>query len=98
MKIRHLIWLGAGAYAGYKLYNKRHILKEDFRLTKASFDQVQDDWTKVQHNLTKVTQQLPVLETVISDLGYKTQVFQKEMEARLAQMPLTSESQITEDE
>ena len=40
MKIRHLIWLGAGAYAGYKLYNKRHILKEDFRLTKASFDQV----------------------------------------------------------
>lgn len=87
MKLRHLIWAGAAAYAGWQLISKRHELARDFRDGKAALNKVHQSWITVQHNLDRVVQQIPVLEETAADLGYKVQVFQKETEARLAQLP-----------
>lgn len=105
MKLRTLIWAGATAYASFKLVSNRKEIAQEYKETKTLTDQAKASLANIQKNLDFIQSQVPVLEKVGADLSYKLQVFQKETEAHLAQMPLlhypeadNSETETTENQ
>ena len=87
MKVRQLIWAGTAAYAAYHLVSRRQDIALWLKQSRQDLEETRQNRARVQNNLARVQQLLPLIERAGTDLAYKLQVFQKETQAHLEQIP-----------
>lgn len=88
MKLKHLIWGGLAAWTSFHLVNNRQTIKKEVAATKALADESLAHLRKIQDKLQFIQTQTPHLAAMTQDLNYKLRLFQDEVEARVAQIPL----------
>ncbi|MFC3927455.1 hypothetical protein ACVR05_04830 [Streptococcus caprae] len=72
--------LGASAYYAYE---NRKAIQQEFTDTKATVTQAQDSFQAIKSNLTKLQDQIPLLQELSSDFNHKLRVFNQETQSRV---------------
>lgn len=89
MKLKHIIALSVASgigYATYRAYKKRDQFKAEIAEADVTSERILNDITKIYHNIGDINKQLPKLQTISQDLGYKRRLFEQETTSRLEQI------------
>lgn len=82
MKLSNTIWFLAAAAAGYKLYENKDKLVQEFTETGESVGRAQDSLERIKDNITILQEQLGNVQEIGQDLAYKAQLLNQEVQAR----------------
>lgn len=82
MKLSNTIWFLAAATAGYKLYENKDKLIQEFSETGESVSRAQESLERIKSNITILQEQLGNAQSIGQDLAYKVQLLNQEVQSR----------------